>query len=338
MNLSSTTPTRSGYIFLGWAKSNAAAAGELLPEGEYTTNASATLYAVWKSVSAFSPVAYLPSPDFHEYALYDDAVSWKDAEYLCEQNGGHLVTITSAEENEHIKLLMANGNGVYYCIGATDENQEGTFRWITGEPWSYSKWDDREPNNYGGNYGIIYSTDAHAGYWDDIWDWICRGRGFICEIEPIDIFSVSYNANGGSGAPPIQYKKDKSIILSSVIPVRMGYTFLGWAESAAAVLPDYMVGATYSGNKDISLYAVWREDLTVGVDTSINSATVNISGADLGSIVVLAQYKGAQMTNVQIKTYNNAQLAFDMTAGYDVAKVMVLDKSYRPLCAPVLIE
>ncbi len=34
----------------------------------------------------------------HRYQLFDYSMSWTDAESYCESIGGHLVTITSAEE------------------------------------------------------------------------------------------------------------------------------------------------------------------------------------------------------------------------------------------------
>ncbi len=48
-------------------------------------------------------------------------------------------------------------------------------------------------------------------------------------------YTVSFNANGGTGAPSAQKKNhDQSLVLSSTVPQRSGYRFLGWAESASA--------------------------------------------------------------------------------------------------------
>jgi len=46
--ISSIKPTRSGYIFLGWARSASATEAEFQPSDEYTENTDITLYAVWK--------------------------------------------------------------------------------------------------------------------------------------------------------------------------------------------------------------------------------------------------------------------------------------------------
>lgn len=48
-------------------------------------------------------------------------------------------------------------------------------------------------------------------------------------------YTVSYDANGGSGAPNSQTKtQDVTLTLSGTKPTRSGYTFLGWATSSSA--------------------------------------------------------------------------------------------------------
>lgn len=70
--------------------------------------------------------------------------------------------------------------------------------------------------------------------------------------------TVSYNANGGTGAPDNQKKIYGSVLtLSSVRPTRDGYVFMGWATSSAGDVA-YMPGATYGADADVTLYAVWQ--------------------------------------------------------------------------------
>lgn len=49
LTLSTTKPTRTGYSFLGWSASSSATTATYSAGGSYTTNAAATLYAVWKA-------------------------------------------------------------------------------------------------------------------------------------------------------------------------------------------------------------------------------------------------------------------------------------------------
>ena len=72
-------------------------------------------------------------------------------------------------------------------------------------------------------------------------------------------YTVSYNANGGTGAPGNQTKTYGSTLkLSSTIPTRTGYNFKGWAISASSTTASYAAGANYTANAAITLYAVWE--------------------------------------------------------------------------------
>jgi uncharacterized repeat protein (TIGR02543 family) len=73
-------------------------------------------------------------------------------------------------------------------------------------------------------------------------------------------YTVSYNANGGSGVPGNQTKwYDESLTLSSTKPTRTNYTFKGWATSSSGSVA-YASGATYTANSAATLYAVWSEN------------------------------------------------------------------------------
>lgn len=72
-------------------------------------------------------------------------------------------------------------------------------------------------------------------------------------------YVITYNANGGSGAPGNQTKwKNQTLVLSSTKPTRTGYSFLGWATSATATTATYTAGANYTANAAATLYAVWK--------------------------------------------------------------------------------
>ena len=71
-------------------------------------------------------------------------------------------------------------------------------------------------------------------------------------------YTVSYNANGGSGAPASQTKTyGVNLTLSSTRPTRAGYAFKGWATSSTGAVA-YQAGGTYSANSAVTLYAVWE--------------------------------------------------------------------------------
>ena len=76
-----------------------------------------------------------------------------------------------------------------------------------------------------------------------------------------DAYKISYDANGGSGAPKSQTKeKDKNITLSGTKPTRSGYTFLYWNTKKDGSGDSYMSGGTYIDNESVTLYAQWRDN------------------------------------------------------------------------------
>lgn len=72
-------------------------------------------------------------------------------------------------------------------------------------------------------------------------------------------YAVTYNANGGSGAPNAQTKlHGTTLTLSTTRPTRSNYNFLGWATSSTATTAAYQPGASYTANAALTLYAVWQ--------------------------------------------------------------------------------
>ena len=87
------------------------------------------------------------------YELIPDKMTWKQAKVDAENRGGHLATITSAQEWANIESALGKdflkGPDWQYStwIGATDEGSHGNWRWITGETWSHTDWWPNEPNS-----------------------------------------------------------------------------------------------------------------------------------------------------------------------------------------------
>lgn len=80
-------------------------------------------------------------------------------------------------------------------------------------------------------------------------------------IPALTSFTVSYNANGGSGAPTAQAKYyGQALTISSVEPSRAGYKFLGWSTSSTATTATYSAGGNFTTDANTNLYAVWEVD------------------------------------------------------------------------------
>lgn len=72
-------------------------------------------------------------------------------------------------------------------------------------------------------------------------------------------YTVVYNMNGGTGTIANQTKTyGQTLTLSSTVPTRTNYTFLGWSTSNTATQPTYSAGGSYTANASATLYAVWE--------------------------------------------------------------------------------
>ena len=82
---------------------------------------------------------------------------------------------------------------------------------------------------------------------------------------PPENYTLTYNANGGSGAPANQTGKG-SITLSSTAPARAGYVFKGWATTSTGSA-QYQPGDKFNLTKNTTLYAVWSDEIITGHGT-----------------------------------------------------------------------
>ncbi len=115
--------------------------------GVYTGNVDGS--SSWEFVLNKNNASYQQVVDSvnnnHRYEVFDEGMTWPEAKAACEAKGGHLVTITSQEEQTFVEGLISNKGKKQYWIGMTAIGSDP--EWITGERVSYSNFDSTEPNN-----------------------------------------------------------------------------------------------------------------------------------------------------------------------------------------------
>jgi hypothetical protein len=126
--------------------------------------------------------------------------SWTDAQTQAKAMGGNLATIRNEDEHNFIYNTFGNWGGTphHLWIGLWRTNDfPGIFRWVSGEPVSYTRWAPGEPNNCGGegeNRGIIFSPDYPVGgYWNDVTDSGIGGCGGG-DLAPLGVVEVNLRA------------------------------------------------------------------------------------------------------------------------------------------------
>lgn len=123
------------------------------------------------------------------------------------------------------------GVGIYADSGWVDWGWRGYGETVEYECYAYYT---------GGQSGVYYESKASGTF--DI---------------PLPTYTISYNSNGGSGAPSSQTKTHNvNLILSGTKPTRLGYTFYGWSDSATGT-KKWDAGGTYTWNQSCVLYALW---------------------------------------------------------------------------------
>ena len=187
-----------------------------------------------------------------------------------------------------------------------------------------------DPNSIGARYGTKHGFDC----WIDITSEVPAGT-YDVRVWPINVgsgegnntitysdnsgdvktitisnpYTVSYNANGGSGAPSAQRKVTSiNITLSSTTPTRTGYTFNGWNTNNSGTGTNYAKGATYSANASATLYAKWTANKY--------TVTLNQQSGSGGSSSVQATYNAnmPSMTKPS-RTGYTFQGYYDATSG-----------------------
>lgn len=113
------------------------------------------------------------------YAIFTENLSWFDAVERAREMGGHLVTITSAEEETFVESFMKSKsfNSVAH-IGAFSDGTN--WRWVTGEEFDYHNFRSGQPDNYGGSEFFAYINFNELGKWNDAAN---NNHYFICEWD-----------------------------------------------------------------------------------------------------------------------------------------------------------
>jgi hypothetical protein len=147
--------------------------------------------AVLIGVSAFGAIPASAAPvlfNGHGYEFIAGAFTFDQASAAAQAqtfNGvsGHLVTISSSQENAFVLGLIASVQHSVW-IGATDRVVEGEWRWVTGEqfwqgngsgtPLLYANWALGQPDDFGSGQdvatifgGLVSAPGVVPGQWDD---------------------------------------------------------------------------------------------------------------------------------------------------------------------------
>ncbi|KAK2143986.1 hypothetical protein LSH36_793g00000 [Paralvinella palmiformis] len=269
---------RTGYEFMGWNEKADGKGTSYQTGSRYTEDKAITLYAEWWALiqydangadSGSAPVKQKKQPGKDLTIIGDTAGNLvKQGEYFAGWN------------------TNANGNGQHYKAGSS---------YTIDKPLTlYAEWDSFITLNYDANGADSGSTPVkqekkpgedfiisdnsgslkRTGYIFKGWNTQADGTGTsyqagasYTEDKTLSLYAewwalIQYDANGAdSGSTPVKQEKqsghDYSIADNSGSLKRTGYMFKGWNTQADGTGTSYQVGASYTEDKGLSLYAEW---------------------------------------------------------------------------------
>ncbi|MCH8922641.1 MAG: tandem-95 repeat protein, partial [Planctomycetes bacterium] len=111
---------------------------------------------------------------------------------------GHLVTITSAAEADFLRAnVLDPAPTSFIYIGLNDDEVEGLFRWVTGEPVTFTDWNPGEPNNAGGEDAVIVVRNS-GWRWNDVDEFDLR-FAYVVEFDVVLQSSILDNDTDADG-------------------------------------------------------------------------------------------------------------------------------------------
>ena len=196
--------------------------------------------------------------------------------------------VTPSTANTKFYAVYTEPLTFYYYNGSSHVSKTVTRRMLSDGTSYNNSLSEAEvvPSSYDGASYVAWTYDS-SNYSND-YRRVPLGTGTNALYAIYEkTFTVSYNANGGSGAPSNQTSKrtyvsksggintyNQTITLSQTVPTRAGYTFNGWYNASSGGTKIGDKGASYTPTSSITLYANWTvNSYTVTYDYATNGGS-----------------------------------------------------------------
>ena len=222
----------------------------------------------------------------------------------------------NARTTIHVYLRQNGQDKYFYNLGATD-----LYRADAINPQFAG---DHAMHRYlnvpvAGTYDVyVYVLNAAGGGTNPLCEHAWKGAPYpnYASVTTSSPYTVTYNANGGSGAPAATTKSyGINLTLSSTQPTRSGYLFTGWNTAADGSGTTYNSGATYTGNANLTLYAQWAQSGNNSVEMASGTHdashwSFSSNTANFGNTITVnySGYLNLQSVTLRRKTTNTYEL------------------------------
>ena len=226
---------KNGSIFKGWAESSTATVKKYdnqhtVTNLSYDEGGEKTLYAVWETCASGK---YNNDGDFDCDSCAQGTYSNAGAANCTTCPTGYTSDVSAAGINK-CYIMVPNGKYLATANSSTPSNcPVGKYK-----------------TSHKVYYGSTSQCETCASCYTN--------EEGSSSCPTLIKYTVSYNANGGSGAPSAQTKScGTDFTLSSTKPSRTGYTFNGWKATNGTT---YSSGGKYTANASTTLTAQWKNN------------------------------------------------------------------------------
>lgn len=274
-----------------------------------------------------SEANYLPSTNhFYEYVA-EDGITWSNARIEAQNKTfyglkGYLATLATEEE---AKLAGEQATGTGW-IGATDEVEEGVWKWVTGPEgesvfWNgnvngstpnYANWNNNEPNNDLGDENYAHITDPSVGIrgaWNDL-----PNIGGVGAYVPKG-YIVEYG--GSVGDPILQIFASTSIYLPQIITTTDA-TLCESGSATITAIPSEGTVLWYDALSNGNLLETGSSFTTPTINTTTTYyATISVNGCtsfNRTPIIVTVNQKPTISVNLEYNICINTAVSINASA------------------------
>ena len=318
-----TDPSASNFIFNGWVTTsggstsfdfaNTAITANTTIYAKWTAKTAPTQYTFSLSAtcSGASPSATLSgSQSGWSYQLYKDGVASGDPKagtgsaltwtslgagtYLVKtvetssqasaQIGESATVYASTSITSNLVSSRSVNANVSTTVSITATGATPTYQWYTCNSDGTGKVaiEGKTTNTF--SYTFT-NADAPTKYICCVVTGTCGAvTSTIQTVTITPTYLLTYDANGGSGAPAAAYRPATTAALSSTVPTRSNHQFLGWNTKSNGSGTRYAASASFPmPAQDTTLYAEWVESVTLTWNVQVNVAETTVTTTSTAS-------------------------------------------------------
>lgn len=246
---------------------------------------------------------YMGTLNGSQYYCSTSVASWQNANQICQNNGGHLVSINSQEENYFLANILTLQSA---WIGLSDFNSEGNFSWSNGDELGYTNWYPGQPNNY--NYSQDYVELLNDGRWNDQYN--NYSLEFIMELPCDNIRQVSGPSKGSfltGGTYTVEYE------LTDACGANSSCSFDIFVDGGISIQCPQNILASAESNSN-GVVVSWNDPQ---VNTCCSSGCNGTDGGPIQGFVYMGQLNGHHYyCSTQIAYWEDAQTVCEYNGGY----------------------